>query len=76
MIIPFDEIKRLIPPYIFNEYVQLTGNYVYSEEIVCETESVRVRIWLNQAAFESKDPEGLICDYDEESLRQFGGQGL
>ena len=76
MIIPFDEIKNLIPAYIFNEYGQLTGNFVHSAQIVCEADGGRVRIWLNEAAFESKDPEGLICDYDAETLRQFGGQGL
>jgi hypothetical protein len=76
MIIAFDEIKQLIPAYIFNEYGQLTGNYVHSDKIVCESEEGRIRIWLDQASYESKDSEGLICDYDEEALRQFGGRGL
>src|SRR6185436_300656 len=76
MIIAFDEIKRLVPAYIFNEYGQLTGNYVHSEQIVCEADGGRIRIWLNQEAFDSKDPERLICDYDEVTLRQLGGKGM
>ena len=76
MIIAFDEIKRLVPAYIFNEYGQLTGNYVHSEHIVCEADGGRIKIWLNQEAFDSKDPERLICDYDEATLRQLGGQGM
>jgi hypothetical protein len=76
MIIAFDEIKALVPPYIFNEYGQLTGNYVHSDQIICESESGRIRIWLNREGFESKDPELLICDYDEDTLRQFGGRGV
>ena len=76
MIIGFDEIKRLVPTYIFNEYGQLTGNYVHSNQIVCESDSGRIRIWLNQEGFDSKDPERLICDYDELTLRQLGGKGM
>ena len=76
MIVDFDEIKRLIPAYIFNEYGQLTGNYVRSDEIICESEDGRIRIWLNQEAFDSRDPERLICDYDETTLRQLGGRGM
>ena len=76
MIIAFDEIKRLIPAYIFNEYGQLTGNFVHSDRIICESEGGRIRIWLDQDAFESKDPERLICDYDEAVLRELGGRGM
>ena len=76
MIIPFDGIKRLVPAYIFNEYGQLTGHYVHASQIVCEADDGRLRIWLNQEAFDSKDPERLICDYDESTLRQLGGKGM
>jgi hypothetical protein len=68
VIIAFKEIRHLIPNYIFNEFGQLTGNYVSADEIVCESENGRVRIWLNQEAFDSKDPERLICDYAEADL--------
>ena len=73
MIIEFKDIKHLIPGYIFNEYGQLTGNYVHAGEIVCESEDGRIRVWLNQDAYESKDAERLICDYDENTLRSAGG---
>ena len=76
MTIAFDEIKPLIPAYIFNEYGQLTGNFVHSDQIVCESENGRIRIWLNQEAFDRRDPERLICDYDEATLRQLGGRGM
>ncbi|HKP87678.1 MAG TPA: hypothetical protein VJZ26_16375 [Blastocatellia bacterium] len=69
MIISFGEIRHLIPAYIFNEYGQLTGNYVYSDRIVCESAGGRIKIWLNQEAFEAQDPELLICDYAESDLR-------
>jgi len=69
LIIAFDEIRRLIPPYIFNEYGQLTGNYVHYNEIVCEAEAGRIKIWLNREAFDQQDPERLICDYKESDLR-------
>ena len=72
MIIPFNDIRLLIPAYIFNEYGQLTGNFVYSDQIVCESTDGRIKVWLNQEAFEAKDPERLICDYAEADLR---GQG-
>ncbi len=72
MIIPFNDIRHLIPAYIFNEYGQLTGNFVYSDQIVCETTDGRIKVWLNHEAFEAKDPERLICDYAESDLR---GQG-
>ena len=73
MIIEFKEIQRLIPPYIFNEFGQLTGHYVYADQIVCESDKGRIRIWLDVEAFNARDPERLICDYDEESLRRLGG---
>ena len=69
MIIDFKDIRHLIPGYIFNEYGQLTGNYVYADRIVCEAEAGRIRIWLDQESFEAKDPERLICDYEEAALR-------
>lgn len=69
MIISFSEIRHLIPAYIFNEYGQLTGNYVYSDKIICESAGGRIKIWLDRDAFEAKDPERLICDYAESDLR-------
>ena len=69
MIVDFSEIRQLIPMYIFNEYGQLTGNYVYGDRIVCEVTDGRVKIWLDREAYEAKDPERLICDYEEEVLR-------
>jgi hypothetical protein len=70
VIVDFKEIQRFIPAYIFNEYGQLTGHYVYANRIVCERDDGRIKIWLDQEAFESRDAERLICDYDEEALRQ------
>ena len=70
MIIRFEEIRHLIPSYIFNEFGQLTGQYVRYDEIVCVQEDGRVRIWLDQEAYDAKDPERLICDYDEMDLRR------
>lgn len=69
MIIDFETIRHLIPAYIFNEYGQLTGNYVYFDQIVCVSENGRIRIWLNQEALDAQDSERLICDYDEDVLR-------
>jgi hypothetical protein len=69
MIIPFVEIRGLIPPYIFNEFGQLTGYFVRYDEIICESADGRIRIWLNQDAFDEQDPERLICDYAEADLR-------
>ncbi|HWP41708.1 MAG TPA: hypothetical protein VNO14_00635 [Blastocatellia bacterium] len=69
MIIDFETIRHLIPGYIFNEYGQLTGNYVHYDQIVCVSEEGRIRIWLNEEAFRSQDPDLLICDYDESVLR-------
>ncbi|HET9531017.1 MAG TPA: hypothetical protein VFQ92_11740 [Blastocatellia bacterium] len=74
MVIDFETIRHLIPSYIFNEYGQLTGNYVYYDQIVCVAEEGRIRIWLNRDALESQDPERLICDYDETALRPSGGR--
>jgi hypothetical protein len=69
MIVEFTEIKHLIPMYIFNEFGQLTGHYVYGDKIICEKADGRIKIWLNEEAYEAKDPERLICDYDENVLR-------
>lgn len=69
MIIPFSEIRHLIPGYIFNEYGQLTGNYVYGDRIVCESTDGRIKIWLDQQSYDAQDPERLICDYAEADLR-------
>ena len=69
MIIDFKDIRHLIPAYIFNEFGQLTGHYVYADQIVCEREDGRIRIWLNEEALESNDAERLICDYDEHLLQ-------
>ncbi len=69
MVIDFAEIRHLIPPYTFNEYGQLTGNYVHFDEIICLRENGRIKIWLNQEALDEQDPERLICDYDEQVLR-------
>jgi hypothetical protein len=69
MIVDFSDIKHLIPMYIFNEYGQLTGNYVYGDKIVCEVTEGRVKIWLDKASYDAKDPERLICDYEEDVLR-------
>jgi hypothetical protein len=68
VIIAFKGIQHLIPNYIFNEFGQLTGHYVSADEIVCESEKGRIRIWLNQEAFDARDPERLICDYAEADL--------
>ena len=69
MIIQFSEIRTLIPAYIFNEFGQLTGHYVSYDQIICESGEGRIKIWLNQDAFDEKDPERLICDYAEGDLR-------
>ncbi len=69
MMIDFEQIRHLIPAWVINEYGQLTGNYVRYDEIVCVAENGRIQIWLNQRAYEEKDPDGLICDYDEKTLR-------
>ena len=69
MIIEFQQIRGLIPGYIFNEFGQLSGHFVRADEIICESDDGRIRIWLNRAAFETRDPELLICDYAEADLR-------
>jgi len=69
MIIPFSDIKGLIPGYIFNEFGQFTGQFVHYDQIVCESDDGRIKIWLNQEAFSERDPERLICDYAERDLR-------
>ncbi len=69
MIIPFSEVRSLIPPYIFNEFGQLTGHFVRYDEIICESAEGRIKIWLNQDAFSERDPERLICDYSEYDLK-------
>ena len=74
MIISFREIQHLIPFQVFNDFGQLTGQYVYGDKIVCESDNGRIRIWLNQEAYEKKDPERLICDYDEDELQRFKGR--
>ena len=73
MIIEFSEIRSLIPAHIFNEFGQLTGHFVHYDQIICETGQGRIRIWLNQDAFDSQDPERLICDYAESDLRAYRG---
>ncbi len=69
MRIDFEEIRDLIPKYTFNEYGQLTGNYVFFDQIVCVRENGRIQVWLNEEAYFDKDPERLICDYKESDLR-------
>ena len=69
MIINFKDIQPFIPNYIFNEYGQLTGNYVYYDKIVCVAENGRLQIWLDKEAYDLKDPEKLICDYEEQVIR-------
>ena len=69
MIIPFNDIRSFIPAYILNEFGQLTGHFVHYDQIICETAEGRVKIWLNQEAFNERDPERLICDYAENDLR-------
>ncbi len=73
MIIPFERLRPLIPGWIFNEYGQLTGHYVRADQIVCVSENGRIQIWLNQEALDTKDPERLICDYDESALLGLDG---
>lgn len=69
MIIPFGDIRSVIPAYIFNEFGQLTGHFVHYDQIICESGDGRIKIWLNQEAFNERDPERLICDYAEADLR-------
>ena len=74
MIIEFQQIRSLIPAYIFNEFGQLTGHFVRADQIVCESGDGRIRIWLNREAFDTRDTELLICDYAETDLRGAQGQ--
>jgi hypothetical protein len=71
MIIDFRSVQHLIPGWIFNEYGQLTGRYVYRDRIVCVAENGRIRVWVDREAYERQDPEGLICDYDARDLLGF-----
>ena len=71
MIIPFTEIRSLIPAFIFNEFGQLTGYFVRYDQIICESCDGRIKIWLNQEALNERDPERLICDYAENDLRRY-----
>jgi hypothetical protein len=68
--IDFKEIQRFIPTFVFNEYGQLTGNYVRYDEIFCVAENSRMQVWLNRESYEAKDPERLICDYEEKIIRK------
>ena len=54
MIIPFNDIRHLIPAYIFNEYGQLTGNFVYSDQIVCESPMAASRYGLTRKHLRQK----------------------
>jgi|GEM_PF-550791 hypothetical protein len=67
-IIDFRAIAHLIPGWIFNEYGQLTGRYVHRDRIVCVAEKGRIQVWVDREAYESRDPDGLICDYDARDL--------
>lgn len=75
MIIGFEQIRHLIPAWVINEYGQLTGNYVHFDRIVCVRENGRLQIWLNREAYDEKNPDGLICDYDEEILEESSREG-
>ena len=70
MKIDFKDIQPLVPGYLFNEYGQLTGNYVRFADIHCVAENGRIQIWLNKQGYEAADPEKLICDYDEKVVRE------
>jgi len=62
--IDFDDIRHLIPPFVFNEYGQLTGNFVRRDDIVCVREGGRIQVWLNRASYHARDTGGLIVNYD------------
>jgi len=68
--INFKDIQPLVPGYVFNEYGQLTGHYVRYADIYCVAENGRIQIWLDRDSYESRDPEKLICDYDEKIVRE------
>ena len=65
MEIDFEEISDIVPTFVFQEYGQLTGNYVHAEKIHCVWEDGRVQIWLDEEGYRERDTERLICDYDE-----------
>src|SRR5690349_24062087 len=65
LVIDFKEIHPYIPGFVFNEYGQLTGNYVHYDKILCVSEKGRIQIWLDRESYDAQDPEKLICDYDE-----------
>lgn len=69
MRLDFDDIKHLIPWFVFQEYGQLTGNFVRRDDIVCVEERGRIQIWLDESSYRDKDPDKLICDYDASVLR-------
>jgi hypothetical protein len=71
VIIPFSDIRGFIPAYTFNEFGQLTGHFVHYDQIICESGDGRIKIWLNQEAFDERDPERLICDYAEADLKGY-----
>jgi len=68
--IEFKEIQRFIPGFVFNEYGQLTGNYVKYEDVFCVAEDGRIQIWLDRESYNLKDPDRLICDYEEKVIRK------
>lgn len=70
MKIEFKEIQRFIPGFVFNEYGQLTGNYVKYEDVFCVAEDGRIQIWLDRESYNLKDPDRLICDYEEKVIRK------
>ena len=70
MEISFKDLQSIVPGYLFNEYGQLTGNYVHYADIYCVTENGRIQIWLNKESYDAQDPERLICDYDEKGIRE------
>jgi len=76
LVLDFKEIQRLIPGFVFNEYGQLTGNYVRFDDIYCVAEDGRVRIWLNRESYEANDPDRLICDYEEKIIRQLIAENI
>jgi hypothetical protein len=69
VVIDFKEIQPYIPGFVFNEYGQLTGNYVHYDKILCVSEKGRIQIWLDRESYDAQDLEKLICDYDEQVLR-------
>jgi hypothetical protein len=68
--ISFKDIQPFIPGYVFNEYGQLTGNYVHYADVYCVAENGRLQVWLSKESYEARDPDRLICDYDEKVIRE------